>query len=675
MSKNISADIEGIIRELNISESDILYPFYEGVINSIQAIDERFGSSDKGTVNVYIERDDTEKALFEQYSQYPIKSIRIVDNGIGFTTENYESFGKAHSTKKAHLGGKGIGRFAMLSIFNSIEIKSITKGEVNNNLISFTLTRKDGLSDLTLTETTDSLSTEIVLSGLKTTFKAETAKYSHENIADNILSHCLLYYLNQTAPVIKIWEDETPIDLSKQYSPLDFVKYTYAEKLRTHDFKLYFVQNDKLTAHKCCLCGHNRKVKETKIETIFPLFSSKLTEADTSYFIQIYVVSTYLDSIVNMSRNEFKFPKVSNTETDEETISGLEEYKQITEKEIYKIIINAITEKYAGIIEERKSTVKDKVFTYLASDDGLEYRHLNPDDTFLETIPDDIDEKKLDDYLHTLQYQKNKEMRKKRDKLFKRDYSNRADYQKLLKEVVDGTTSEGMSRLAQYVSHRKTILILLERYLAWSEQNENYEDESVLHNLIYTMGGNQDTIPYDKHNLWLLDDRLAFHRYIYSDKQIKSHKPIEGKTDSVKETDLAIYDVPFVYGEKSEYGEINSVVVFEFKRPNRNITYDEFNRQMREQVLGIKKGTLKDYLQRHVQTSNGTPIFFYYVCDVNAYEHIKENATTIDGFFETPYKSLMRLTNNVHQEIITYQSLIVNAKRRNTILFKNLGID
>ena len=122
-----------------------------------------------------------------------------------------------------------------------------------------------------------------------------------------------------------------------------------------------------------------------------------------------------------------------------------------------------------------------------------------------------------------------------------------------MKEVVDITTSEGNSRLAQYVAHRKTIISLLEKYLEWSDDNNNYEEEATLHNLIYPMGGNQDTISYDKHNLWLLDDRLTFHRYIYSDKQIKSHKPVEDSSNCKKETDLAIYDKSFFYGEKNDY--------------------------------------------------------------------------------------------------------------------------
>lgn len=672
MGKNLTTDIEGIIRELNISEEDVLYPFYEAVVNSIQAIDERKNCSD-GKISVYIERDKSEQSLFEEYSQYPIASIRIVDNGIGFTTANYESFGKAHSTKKAHLGGKGLGRFAILSVFNTIEIKSITSGNPNH-LISFSLSRKDGLSDPIQTTTKNKVQTEIKMSNLNSRFKLATAKYSQENIADSILDHCLLYYLNNSAPHIEIIEDGLVINLSNQFSPTDFIKYKYTEKLGEYDFILYFVRNDKIKAHEYCLCGHNRKVKGKKVETILPIFSSKVKDDEQDYFIQIYVVSRYLDSIVNMSRNEFKFPKTSNTNEDSPKIDYNDNYKLILERDIEQVVINAVLDKYTDIINNRKAEIKQKISAYLSSDEGLEYRHLNPDDAFYSSVPDDVDEKKLDDILHDYQYKRSKEARKKRDKLFSKDYSNKKDYQSLLREVVNNTTSEGNSRLAQYVAHRKTIISLLEKYLEWSDENNNYEEEATLHNLIYTMGGNQDTIAYDKHNLWLLDDRLTFHRYIYSDKQIKSHKPVEDSSNCKKETDLAIYDKSFFYGEKNDYEEINSVVIFEFKRPDRVVTYEEFSKQMREQILGIRENKLMDDSQKHVQTSDKTPIFFYYVCDVNAYAVLKKSAC-IEGFKETPYKSLIRLNDFAYQEIITYQSLIVNAKRRNKIFFKKLGIE
>lgn len=670
--RNITTDIEGIIRELNISESEVLYPFYEAVVNSIQAIDE-CKSLERGKISIEIIRDTSELSLFEECKNYPIESIKIVDNGIGFTKENYESFGRAHSTRKAHLGGKGLGRFAILSVFNNIDVKSIRKGNPNE-LISFTLSRSEGLSETTVDRVCDMPKTEITLSNVISKFKRATALYSHEDIADKILAHCLLYYLSGDVPYVEIIENDDIIILDNQFNPTDFVKYRTFQKIGEYDFKLYFVRNDKIHAHEYCFCSHNRKVKSKKLETVFPILSSKIDEDEGSYFIQIYVVSEYLDGIVNMARNELRFPRPSD-DTEQLPLGTHSNFQPITERDVDNLVCNVVEDKYKEIINRRQEIVKTALESFLSTDEGLEYRHLHFDDSFYKSIPDDVDEKKLDDLLHDFQYKRSKEARRKRERLLSRNYSNRKEYQDQLQEYVSLTTEESNSRLAQYVSHRKTIISLLEKYLEWSENHNNYQEESVLHNLIYTMGGTQNTIAYDKHNLWLLDDRLTFHRYIYSDRQIRLQKPVEDTSESQKETDLAIYDIPFVYGEKNDYDEINSVVIFEFKRPDRTVTYEEFSKQMRDQLLGIRDGKLKDDNQRHIQSHENAPVFFYYVCDSNAYTKLK-NSAIYEGFVETPYKSIVRFTGkNVHQEILTYQTLIVNAKRRNKIFFKKLGLE
>ena len=228
--------------------------------------------------------------------------------------------------------------------------------------------------------------------------------------------------------------------------------------------------------------------------------------------------------------------------------------------------------------------------------------------------------------------------------------------------------------MGQYVAHRKTIIELLDKYLDWCEENNNYAEEATLHNLIFAMGGSHENTPYDSHNLWLLDDRLAFHRYIYSDKAVSKHKPKKGKTNSRLETDLVIYDVPYTYGEKTDYDEVASAVIFEFKRPDRPLTYDEFSKQMGTQIEAVNEGKVIDKNGKHVTTSESTPIFFYYVCDINAYNSLKSRAK-IEGFRETPYKSLMRLVENIYVEIMTYQTLLVNSRRRNKAFFKKLGIE
>lgn len=513
MANIIKTDIEGIINELNISPADVLYPFYETVVNSIQSIMERKEDGLNGKIIVDIERDKTQTELFEKYEHFPIKSIKVTDNGIGFTPANFESFEHAHSTKKIKLGGKGLGRFAILSVFNKINVESIIKDKETNKRIIFSLSRHEGLSSPVFEDTNNNLSTTITLEKLNSKFKIESSKYSHEMIADNILSHCLLYYLDGNVPEIDIIEEGITINLSHQFVPRDYVKYIVKDKtIKGKPFYWYFVKNEKARFHELLMCGHNRKVKGKRIDKVFPLFSSPYEDNNVMYFFTVYVVSPYLDSIVNMSRNEFNFPKIQK---EADVVDGVEqdldiskESELIIEHDIDEKTIEVIKELFPELVEERMNVIQKKVESFLSSDDGLEYRHLAFDDSFYFSLQNDIDEKGLDDKLHDYQFKKSKEAKKKRDRLFRRDYSNKEDYQNLLKEVVDTATLEGYSRLAQYVSHRKTIIELLEKYLHWSEENNNYEEEEVLHNLIYTMGGNQNTIPYDKHNLWLLDKRM-----------------------------------------------------------------------------------------------------------------------------------------------------------------------
>ncbi len=662
MGKLIATDINGIIRELRIKEEDFLLSFYELVINAIQAVEEK-GSTQNGRIDIYVEREENDENLLGERA---ISSIKVIDNGIGFTKENYDSFTRSHSTKKADIGGKGVGRFAVLSVFDNIEITSKRYvGEDKLDEISFKLNRSEGLSDPAIKPGTGSTGTVVVATSLNPIFKNGSAAYNLEKIADSILDHCLLYYLNQTAPVIILHEGEEEINLSNQFSPSDFIDDTFKDKIKGYDFSLYFVKETKHKYHQYSFCANNRVVRSKRISTAFPLFSSPIIENSNAVYIWIYVVSSYLDEIVNMSRNELDFPK--RRESDSQTV-------RIYESDIDALVVKAINEVFKDEVKERKDKVFHKIGEFLAKDSGLPYRHLAISDDFLEGISDDVKEDEVDEKLHALSYKKSVESRNKCQKLLDRDYSNNDDYQILLKEVVDATTDEGNLQLAQYVAKRKTVIALFEKYLAWVESTKDYTEEKSLHNLLFVMGGTNSTIAYDKHNLWLLDDRLAFFGYIASDKAIRLHAPIEGQTESAKETDIVVYDVPFVYGEKDEYGLINAVLIFELKRPDRTITYEDFGKQMREQISGIRSGRLKNDDGVNIRTNESIPIYFYYVCDENAYSSLA-NSAKFEGFVETPFHSLYRAVNNTTQEILTYGSMLANAKRRNLILFKKLGID
>ena len=50
------------------------------------------------------------------------------------------------------------------------------------------------------------------------------------------------------------------------------------------------------------------------------------------------------------------------------------------------------------------------------------------------------------------------------------DYSNKSDYQELLSDYVESSTDEGISKLAEYVAHRKTIIDLLEKIFRYQRK-------------------------------------------------------------------------------------------------------------------------------------------------------------------------------------------------------------
>ena len=664
---NISADIKGIIRELALSPSDFLTPLYEMVVNSIQAIEERKDDKSRGKITIEIVRDAAQGSLFPNQTNFPIKSVIVSDDGVGFTKENYKSYSIAYSAKKQKLGGKGIGRFAALSVFSQITIDSIIETPKGNKRKTFKLDTDAGLTTPNEVDTKNSRKTTVSLDCINPDFIKASTRYNLETIADCLLSHCVLFYINRTAPTIEIMEGSTIINLDNRFNPNDFVKASTSRMLAGHEFLFSFVNTNK-KQHTISYCANSRKVKSKKVTSILPIFSSGIQNSDgDDVYYDIYIVSAYLDRIVNSARTDIKFPK----EDPENKLEGTEYLP--TERDVENLVTDAIHEVFEEEISVRRSIVKSNVRDYIDSDEGIGYRYLQLDDEFYDTIPDDISEKKMADILHEEEFRHSKKRREALSKLSERDYSDRDEYKELLQSYLNISAGEGESKLGQYIAHRKVIIDLLQQYLDWNEENDSYEEEEVLHNLIYTMGGDHSTINYDYHNLWLLDDRLTFHKYIYSDKQIKSHAPVEGISECRKETDIAIYDTAFHYAEKDGYEEVKSVVIFELKRPNRNVSFFDFQKQMLEQIRGIESGSIKDYRGRNVHLPQNTPVTFYFVCDSNSFEQIKDYAIG-EGFFLTPSNSLLRIVKTRHVEILTYQSILINARRRNRIFFDKLGI-
>ncbi|MFH4268232.1 ATP-binding protein, partial [Acinetobacter baumannii] len=75
--------------------------------------------------------------------------------------------------------------------------------------------------------------------------------------------------------------------------------------------------------------------------------------------------------------------------------------------------------------------------------------------------------------------------------------------------------------LANYVTHRRVIIDLLQKTIGLLDDGK-YAREEMIHELIMPMQKDSSEVFLDSCNLWLIDERLAFHNYLASDKTINA---------------------------------------------------------------------------------------------------------------------------------------------------------
>lgn len=176
--------------------------------------------------------------------------------------------------------------------------------------------------------------------------------------------------------------------------------------------------------------------------------------------------------------------------------------------------------------------------------------------------------------------------------------------------------------------------------------------------------------------MWLIDERLTYHSFVASDKALNSLEDFQA--ESKKRPDLFIFDRKMAFAENVEEGSpINSLVVIEFKRPQRKGYTDTENPmdQVLDQIKDIRAGQFMDEDGRPIPVANEKiPAFAYVVCDIT--ESLKtilinrDLTPTPDGLMYYGYHQNL----GIYQEVIDYGKLLSDAKRRNRIFFDKLNL-
>jgi hypothetical protein len=219
----MKVNLAGKIKDINLPGSRVLLPLFEAVINSIQAIEE--ADRKDGRINIRILCKDT--LLTDQDStEKEVVGFEVEDNGIGFTHSNFDSFNEEYTDHKATKGGKGLGRFCWLCVFDEVEVdSSFLEGEKRRQR-SFTfsvrpddplLDRPSELADRPNDVTIVRLKTIRKLPGRQGgTTDDKYAALRHMKgitIARRIIEHCLEYFVGPACPRISIEDPRAEEDI------------------------------------------------------------------------------------------------------------------------------------------------------------------------------------------------------------------------------------------------------------------------------------------------------------------------------------------------------------------------------------------------------------------------------------------------------------------------------
>lgn len=679
---SMQTNLHGRLRNTSLPRSHGLLPLFEAVINSIHSIEDAGLGFDQGQIAVEINRTPQSDFDFKNVdevkgrSQIPdIASFKVTDNGIGFSDANMESFETLDSDYKVKRGGRGIGRLLWLKAFTSVSVKSLYKDKLDTlRSREFTFNSKMGVSKPIVKSltTNEKPKTEVLLAGFLAQYRDASSKTALA-IANSLFEHCLWYFVRPGgAPNICIRDGAETIlldDVYNQHMHTSATNESFKIKNKTFDLTHVKLRTGTGRSHVIAFCASNRLVKDENISGKIPGLHSKIKDKDGEFVYACYVSSSFLDDNVRSERTDFNISEDSG-----ELYSGSE----ISFKEIRDAVIDKATNHLGDYLKENIRMGVARVDEFI-SHKAPRYRPIMariPEGTL--NVDPNISDKDLDLMLHkVLSDVEGKLLFDGHNVMSPKEHEQPHEYQERLKEYLQTAEDLKKSDLVNYVFHRRIILDVLEKAIG-KDENGKYSCEDLIHNLIMPMGKDSNDAEFDGFNLWLLDERLAFHDYLASDKTFSS-MPITVSAET-KQPDICalnIYDNPVLVSEGSRL-PLASIVIVEIKRPMRNDAQAGEEKDPIEQALNyldkVRKGTVQTAKGRPIPNSEDIPGFCYAICDITP--SIKKRCE-VHGLTVTSDKLGYFGYNHNYKayiEVISFDRLVNAAKERNRAFFDRLGL-
>ena len=656
------------------SRTKVYTPLIEIIVNAIQAIEDK--DIDNGQIDIIVERLRQEE-LFENIPT--VSSFLVKDNGIGFTDENRDSFDTLYSDHRLSQGGKGFGRFICLKYFEDLEIESIYQEDEKFKFRKFRMGKEN---DIIVDEESGDSNERNTRTMVKLA-RVKDGKFIDKKlstIARTLTERLLPYFIDQdySCPTIAITES----DGSDKIVLNDFVGNTLSDfieeiNLPSNNFglhgngvdyefivRLFKFYSPRDRHSKVSLVAHQREVTSTAIHEYIPEFVEEFCDKQPdrpdsrprNYVVKAYVFGDYLDENVSLERGGFEFP-----EKKLDLIYGVPQ--TAIEEEASKISRTAIGDEITSRQERKIKRVQSYV------DEEAPWHRTVLKSVDLSSMPYNPSKEDIELRLQKEGYQQETMARGKIEKLFKEGSINDDNLDENVTELVSQISETSKSKLIHYIALRRTILELFGKNLEF-DSDGRYSSEGAVHDIIFPRRQDTDSIPFDDHNLWIIDERLNFTDYVSSDKPLGN--------GSMDRPDLLAYNRRVLFRGDNEAS--NPVTIFEFKKPQRDdfvnpSSSEDPIQQIVECAIQVRDGKIKTPQGRKILVAKNTPFYGYVVCDLTPkierwleiYKNFKPMPDNL-GWFDW-HSSI-----NLYLEVLSWDKVLRDAKMRNQIFFHKLGI-
>lgn len=681
----MESNLLGQVWNFNLPKKNGLIPLFEAVVNSIHAIEDRFSQasdvSELGEIRVHIFRETEEKGFDLGPGRKPERAITafsVTDNGIGFDSTNWKVFNQLHFTNKRDKGCRGVGRLTWLKAFDEVSIISRFKEDEVLKARAFRFSGRDEVTGGEPADETQSsgTGTTVHLKGFRSGY-AKAVEKTAETIAGRLLEHTLWYYVRSTGvPRIVVTDDQIddPIELSDLFDAhmhggSDHRTFTIKDVQFDITHVKFRARADR--KHVLALCAGQRLVSEEPLE--IRGLTSSVSDDDGPFRYAGYIVSDFLDGRAFAERTGFDL---------DEEIDGLFADTEISRADIRKAASPLIVDFLGESLEDNIQAGRERLDEFVTTK-APHYlpilRYLGDDEIFVDPSTNDA---LIDRELHSRKYQAEQKLLEEGEKLLKPDLSDSVEsYSQRVAEYMDRLQSVKQSDLAAYVTHRRVVLDLLGTAIK-ANADGKYARESVIHNLIMPMGTTSDDLSQLRaSNLWLLNERLAFHQhYLGSDKSL-SATPITGAGGG-KEPDLAalnVYDNPHAFSDTDSLAQA-TITVVEIKKPMLKGHKLGEDKDPIEQAIGylrrIRDGGVMTKTGRAIPNARELPGYIYVLADLTdsmrercEYASLHEAPDGQSFFGWNPNKNIKAFI-----EVIDFGGVLDAAAQRNAAFFDFLGL-